>query len=158
VADDCQARIGGDPLMAFGSKSREITHLKRLVKSRTIQRDNARKLASIHRANLKRTSARNSGLLDLLTDTQRARDAAQNRAVEATRHAGLLGSEHEPLANRLDRMVRACTRLRAELAAQHRVNDRLSDQLMGAMGYTDTALIALGVAETDGRERAEVTP
>lgn len=36
-------------------------------------------------------------------------------------------------------------RLRRELAAQGRVNDRLSDQLMHAMGYTTAGLERLGV-------------
>jgi hypothetical protein len=49
------------------------------------------------------------------------------------------------LRGRLDRAVRACIRYRHDLAAQHRVNDRLSDQLMGSMGYSDVALSRLGV-------------
>ncbi|NUK22034.1 hypothetical protein [Streptomyces lunaelactis] len=42
-------------------------------------------------------------------------------------------------------------RLRRELAAQQRVNDRLSDQLMHSMGYTSTGLERLGTLVPDQR-------
>lgn len=51
-----------------------------------------------------------------------------------------------PARRRLDRLVHAVVRLRRELAAQCRVNDRLSDQLMNSMGYNAAGLLALGVA------------
>ncbi|MFF3398281.1 hypothetical protein ACFYW6_07180 [Streptomyces sp. NPDC002659] len=38
--------------------------------------------------------------------------------------------------------------LRRELAAQHRVNDRLADQLMDSMGYTDAGAALLGIVRT----------
>ncbi|HET6356057.1 hypothetical protein [Streptomyces sp.] len=43
-------------------------------------------------------------------------------------------------------------RLRRELAAQGRVNDRLSDQLMHSMGYTTAGLELLGVVPATQRE------
>lgn len=47
---------------------------------------------------------------------------------------------------RLARLARAVATGRAEYAAQCRVNDRLSDQLMCAMGYSDDGLKLLGTA------------
>lgn len=62
-------------------------------------------------------------------------------------------------ALRIERLARATAKLRQELTEQKRVNNQLSDHLMGAMGYTDAALKRLGVpARTDGlREPDEVT-
>ncbi|WP_030992189.1 hypothetical protein [Streptomyces sp. NRRL S-1813] len=60
-------------------------------------------------------------------------------------------------AVRLARMARATLRLRAELAAQQRVNDQLSNQLFSALGYTDAGLKAIDVpVQTTGREPGEV--
>jgi hypothetical protein len=51
----------------------------------------------------------------------------------------------QQLTSRLGRAVRACARYRADLTVQHRVNDRLADQLMGSLGYSDVELAHLGV-------------
>lgn len=53
--------------------------------------------------------------------------------------------ELDRMEQRLHRVLRAVAALRADLADQKRVNDRLSDQLFNSLGYTDAALRALDV-------------
>ncbi|MFG2826056.1 hypothetical protein ACGFWI_01010 [Streptomyces sp. NPDC048434] len=99
-----------------------------------------------------RRSRRIAALTDRVTDLSRAvaweREEREAQEGRARRYAA-----------RLARMARVIVRLRRELTAQKRVNDRLANQLMGAMGYTDAALKRLDVpARTAaGREPGEVT-
>jgi hypothetical protein len=78
---------------------------------------------------------------------QRGEDLARlsNRQANTERYANETDTSLGRMELRLDRALRACLRVRRELAAQYRVNDRLSDQLMGSMGYSDVALSRLGV-------------
>lgn len=141
--------------------ARRIAELEERVQLLVEQRDNARSLAATHQGNLARMAQLRSVDHDELTRlrqeaerTERYRTAwmsASRRALPVSWGVPLWRTEDRLLRSRLTRVLRACARYRADLAVQHRVVDRLSDQLMGAMGYTDAALMRLSVdlAATD---------
>ncbi|MFI0768578.1 hypothetical protein ACH4TQ_27380 [Streptomyces sp. NPDC021218] len=118
----------------WGSKNRRIAELAE-------QRNEARAELAESRATVIRLAGRNDELSNRL---ERANEAANDGALDE-------------MGARLDRALRACARYLDAYHAQCRVNDRLSDQLMGAMGYTDDGLKALGVAlAKDARENGGV--
>lgn len=106
-----------------------------------------------------RLRLRIDALVHQVETEKRLRETAIGNQARMARH---FSSQHDELTRlrssdgRLRRALRACAGYRSDLAAQHRVTDRLSDQLMDAMGYTDTALIRLSVDLTNADR--EVTP
>jgi hypothetical protein len=154
--------------MAFGNKQRHIERLQRRIQTVVEERDDARKLAAIHQGNLTRMAkaraAQHDQVIDLrkqveqLTEEAAASRRAKDHLVSSYTHLMDTGepmamftgpSLAQQLTVRLDRALRACARYRSALTTQHRVNDRLSNQLMDAMGYTDTALMRLSIDLAD---------
>lgn len=125
----------------WGSKNRRITELQTRIAELAEQRNEARAELAESRATVIRLAGRNNELSNRL---ERANEAANDGALDE-------------MGARLDRALHACARYLDAYHAQCRVNDRLSDQLMGAMGYTDDGLKALGVAlAKDARENGGV--
>lgn len=100
------------------------------------ERDEARRERDDSRAAVKSLSAR--------IDKLAAQLAGANRQLKTPR-----GSEAVAVEN---------VRLRTELAAALRANNRLSDQLMDAMGYTDAGRKLLGTLAKVPVEEREVKP
>ncbi|MGW3428934.1 hypothetical protein ACWDHW_13400 [Streptomyces melanosporofaciens] len=114
----------------WGAKNRRIAELQNRIAELAEQRDEARAELAESRATVIRLAGRNTTLAERL---EHAHEAANDGALDE-------------MGARLDRALHACARYLDAYHAQCRVNDRLSDQLMGAMGYTDAGLKALGVA------------
>lgn len=129
----------------FGSKNRRIADLEQRNADLHEQLAEARHDAAAHLGASKRTAARNVHLGEQL-------EAARHTAVTATRRTQQLDGEFEEMADRLERLLRGCVRYRRDLAEQHRVIRRLTDQLFDSMGYDDAGLKRLEVAVPVGRE------
>lgn len=120
----------------WGAKRRRIAELEARVEQLVQQRDAAREDAAAHLGAAKRTAARNVHLSDQL-DGARALTARHQRRISC--------------------LARAVASLRVDLSVQHRVVDRLTEQLFSSLGYTDTGLEALGVAiAKQAKEHGEV--
>lgn len=93
--------------------------------------------------------ARESGTETVLVPRRFAADAAKLRELETQRNLStqaylrqLVEAENanaaaRAMAVRLKRALRACARYRAEAATQAAVTDRLTEQLLDAIGYPD---------------------
>ena len=128
----------------FGSKNRRIADLEARVAQLTEQRDQAREDRDTER-NTRRIIARQVAEADGALRRIHSRNLHLAELLELAREAQGDGA-NEQLHARLHRALRACAGYRSELAAQHRVNNRLSDQLMDSLGYDDAGLKALGRA------------
>lgn len=107
----------------FGSKNRRIADLQARVQQLIEERDEAREDAADFKSAAVRTAGRNT----VLAKAEAAHDA-----------------DLDHMADRIDRVLRACARYRAAHAAERRRADRLQHRLDDALGLNHPAI-------TDGR-------
>lgn len=139
----------------WGAKKQRIAELEARVRQLADERDDARRDAETERFN-NVTMARQVWEADAANKRLYGRNRHLTEQLEQAREAARDGALDE-MGRRLDRALHVCARYLDAYHAQCRVNDRLSDQLMGAMGYTDAGLKALGVAVAEhAEERGEV--
>ncbi|MEU2510513.1 hypothetical protein [Streptomyces syringium] len=81
----------------------------------------------------------------LLQQRDEARVDRLAMADALTRMCAQLAEQRQWYGRRLDRALQGCARYRQELAEQRKTLDRLSTQLMGAMGYDADQCARLGI-------------
>ncbi|APY88216.1 hypothetical protein DCW30_05640 [Streptomyces alfalfae] len=106
----------------WGKRKRRITELEAHVRQLVDERDEARTASAAHLAAAVRTAGRNTIL------------AERNEQLTATEHSH--DADMEIQADRIERLLKACVRYRAELATAARDIARLQDRLDDCLGLT----------------------
>ncbi|MCW2897808.1 MAG: hypothetical protein JWO67_73 [Streptosporangiaceae bacterium] len=126
----------------FGSLRRENAHLKRLVETRTEQRDDARKLAGIHQGNLTRMAQARAAQHDEVTRLR----------TEAEQLANAHAAELERLRASRDAVPSDIGNLHRELAKTRRLLAATQKQLDDATGRGDAGLLTVRPRPADKKE------